>query len=84
MGENTNNTVPYIVYESALAVSERHVRRLIIALILCIVLLFASNSLWLYYESQFVTISYEQDGEGLNNVNVGEQGDLYNGAKSEN
>lgn len=64
--------IPYIVYESTLATSERHIKRLIIALIICIALLFISNGLWLYYESQFEYVStaesttYSQDGEGTN------------------
>jgi hypothetical protein len=60
---------------------QRHLRRekrLIAIIVLVIVLLVGSNIGWLVYESQFETISYEQDGEGINNVNVGEQGDLNN------
>ena len=69
--------VPYIVYEATQARNERTIKRLIIALIVAIALLFASNIAWLYYESQFDTYSYEQDGEGINNINTGEQGDIY-------
>ncbi len=64
--------IPYIVYESTLATSERHIKRLIIALVICIVLLFVSNAAWLYYESQYDYVSteesttYSQDGEGTN------------------
>ena len=60
------------------------IKRMWIALIVLIGLLFISNMAWLIYESQFETISYEQDGDGLNNVNLGEQGDLINGTESEN
>ena len=77
-------SVPYIVHESSMARMERQVKRLWIALIVVIAMLFASNAGWLIYESQFATISYEQDGEGINNVNIGEQGDLNNGTESEN
>ena len=63
---------------------ERKIKRLWIALIVAVLLLFASNAGWMIYESQFDTVSYEQDGEGINNVNIGEQGDLINGAESEN
>ena len=77
-------SVPYIVHESSMARMERQIKRLWIALIVVIAMLFASNAGWLIYESQFATISYEQDGEGINNVNIGEQGDLNNGAESEN
>lgn len=67
-----NKDVPYIVYEGAMAISERHIKRLIVALIICIILLFASNVLWLYewcqydYVDEIETTTYTQDGEGLN------------------
>lgn len=76
--------VPFAAHESAVARQERQIKRMWIALIVAISMLFASNIGWLIYESQFETISYEQDGEGINNVNYGEQGDLNNGAESEN
>lgn len=70
------NDVPYIVYEGAEARSERMIKRLIVALIISIALLFATNIIWLVHDSKYDTITYEQDGEGLNNVNIGEQGGL--------
>ena len=82
-GLNTPQNVPYIVHESSMARMERQVKRLWIALVVCIAMLFACNASWLIYESQFETIAYEQDGDGINNVNLGEQGDLNNGAESE-
>ena len=79
-----NNQIPqHSKEELAFAFLERMVKRLWIALIVVIAMLFASNAAWLIYESQFATISYEQDGEGINNVNIGEQGDLINGTESE-
>ena len=82
--QSVPESVPYIVHESSIARMERQIKRLWIALIVAVCLLFASNAGWLIYESQFETITYEQDGEGINNVNYGEQGDLNNGADSEN
>lgn len=60
------------------------IKKQFVAIIVLICLLFGSFGLFVWYESQFETISYEQDGEGINNVNLGEQGDLNNGAESEN
>ena len=77
-------SVPYIVHESSMARMERQIKRLWIALIVAVCLLFASNTGWMIYESQFDTVSYEQDGEGINNVNIGGQGDLINGAEGKN
>ena len=77
-------SVPYIVHESSMARMERQVKRLWISLVVCIAMLFACNASWLIYESRFETIAYEQDGDGINNVNFGGQGDLNNVAESEN
>lgn len=69
---NKPESVPYIVFESAQARSERTIKRLIIALIVSIVLLFASNAIWVYewtqydYTSETTETVYTQDGEGLN------------------
>lgn len=63
-------TVPYIVYESTTARNERTIKRLIIALLVSIVLLFASNAVWLWawmqYDYTGTETVYQQDGEGLN------------------
>ena len=82
--KSTPENVPYFVHESSMARMERQIKRLWIALLVAVCLLFASNAGWLIYESHFETFYYEQDGEGINNVNLGEQGDLNNGAESEN
>lgn len=57
-------SVPYIVYESAQARMERVSRRLWITVILLIALLVATNGAWLWYESQFETITVEQELNG--------------------
>ena len=80
----TNSTpasVPYVVHESTVARMERIIKRQWIALIVAICMLFGAFGLFVLYESLYETISYEQDGEGINNVNLGEQGDLNNGSK---
>ena len=42
-----NNTVPYAVYESTCARHNIHTRRLVVALIVSVALMFASNLAWL-------------------------------------
>lgn len=74
--ENKGLTVPYVVHESEMARSDRREKRLWIVIIILISALFFSNIGWLIYESQFETYYYEQDGDGINNVNSGEQGDV--------
>ena len=70
------NSVPYIVYESAQAKNERIVKRLVIALIIAVGLIFASNMAWLYVWSGYEyvgteTTMYSQDGEGTNIIGDG-------------
>ena len=80
--------VPYIVYESALTRMERLNRRLFIGLILAIVLLFVSNVLWLYawnqYEYTSETVTYSQDGQGVNVMGDGNVTETNNSANAEN
>ena len=74
-------SVPFLAHESAMARMERTIRRLWILLIMLVVLLVGSNGLWLWYESQFetVTTSVEMQNErGYNNY-IGNDGDIYNG-----
>ena len=70
--------VPMYIYEGTTARFERINKRLIVALIITIVLLFLSNIAWLWYINQYdfisEEISYTQDGRGLNNINMGTQG----------
>lgn len=71
--------VPYIVYEGEQARMERHTKRLVIALIVSICLIFASNAMWIWYMSGFdiETYDYTQDGVGVNIIGS-ENGVDYN------
>lgn len=79
-------TVPYIVFESEAARHERHIKRLIGALIFAIMLLFVSNVIWLHawmqYDYTTETEEYSVDldaGEGNANY-IGQDGDIVNGS----
>lgn len=74
--------ISYYEHEEEVFRMERHCKRLFIALILAIVLIFASNGVWLLYESLYDTISYAQDGQGINNINTGTQGDVVDGTEN--
>ena len=69
-------TISYYEHEEEVFRMERHCKRLFIALMVSIALLFLSNMAWLWYESLYDTISYEQDGQGVNNINTGKQRDV--------
>lgn len=84
--EKEKTNVPYIVYEGEMARAERRDVRQWVVIIVLIAALLASNIGWMVYESQFETYTYDytQDGEGLNNINTGEQGDVLYGPETEN
>jgi hypothetical protein len=73
--------IPYIAYEGALARNERTIKRLIIALIITIILIFASNAVWLYawmqydYSSSESIIEQNADDGGDTNY-IGNNGDI--------
>lgn len=77
-------TVPYIVHESAMARNERHIRRLVIALIVSVVMIVASNLAWLYVWNSYEYVgdsSVSVEGEGNANY-IGNDGDISNGTNS--
>lgn len=84
-----NKDVPYIVHEGDMSRMERTNKRLWIIVIMLILLLIASNTAWLMYESQFTDekTTYEQEVEqdasdGGNNQFIG--GDYNGETTSEN
>lgn len=64
---------------------KRQSKRWFISFIICLILLFASNMAWLYVWNQYdyESYSYEQDGDGVNNINSSIGGDVNNGATVE-
>ncbi len=92
MEENKNMNVPYIVYEGAMARSERTIKRLIVIIIIIISMLFASNAIWLYFWNQYEYVEeYEQidfdSGDGGNNNYIGRDlinGEINNGTNEDN
>lgn len=81
--ENSNDVmqVPYIVYESAEAKHERTVKRLILALVLAICLLFLSNALWLnaWMQYDYTDQTIDVDAESGTANYIGQDGDITNG-----
>lgn len=79
--QTTVTYVPYYVYEAAAARAEEKNRRLIILLAIAILLSFATNIAWLYYESQFETVTYTQDGDGINKIIISKQEESRHGTE---
>ena len=81
--DNRNDTpiiVPYVVYRDAIADNRWVVKKLVIALIISIFLLFASNGMWLYvwnqydYTTEETVTSVDSNGEGIANYTGGNGG----------
>lgn len=79
--------VPYIVYESEAARHERTVKRLIIALIVTICLLVASNMAWLYVFNQYdftsTTTEITTDEGNTNLLEAGNNGEINNNGNND-
>lgn len=74
--------IPYIAFEAEMARHERIARRLLIALLIAVILLFASNAAWLWFFNQFdfETESVMFDTEdGGDNSYIGNDGVINNG-----
>jgi hypothetical protein len=85
MDTKENDSVPYIAFESMMARQERHIRRLIFALVVAVLLIFISNLAWLYFFNQFEYSSEKTvtvDGkDGVANY-IGNNGTITNGENS--
>lgn len=81
------NKVPYAAYEGLQVRHERTVKRLIIAIIVTVILMFASNMAWLYawqsynYESEETAVIVDSKDGGNANY-IGNDGDITNGKDS--
>ncbi len=81
-----NNTdllmIPYVVLEANRASSDKEKKQLWIVIILLIIMLVGTNGAWLWYESQFETVTTteitQENSDGYNNY-IGNDGDINNG-----
>ena len=87
--KETVESVPYIVYESSQMRNERNIKRMLIALVLAVVMLFASNIAWLYawfsydYESEVITVESTADGDAYYNEQGNDGNIIYGESYSE-
>lgn len=62
--------------------AKRQTKLLFMAWLITLVALVGTNAAWIYVFQSYDYIS--QDGNGINNINSGEQGDFIYGTESEN
>ena len=79
--EQDKKTVPYIVLESICARNERTVRNLITTIVIIIILLFASNAIWVYewtrYDYSSESSNVDVDAKDGVATYIGNDGDIY-------
>ena len=73
---NASESVPYIVHEASMARMERQAKRLWITVLALIVILVATNSSWIWYESKMETIYQEVTQEADTGTNNFVGGDM--------
>lgn len=85
--EEDQLTIPYYAHEGMMARNERTIKRLIVSLIIAVILIFASNALWLYAWMQYDYAGTETTSskevqvdakDGIANY-IGNDGDITNG-----
>ena len=77
-----DNRVPFIVYEGTVARFERTIKRLLILVGVTVLLLFASNAIWIYEWNQYDysdVIMDNTDGGNANYMGAGASGVISNG-----
>ena len=74
--------VPYIIVEAMTVRFERIIKYLITALVIVVILLFASNAIWIYEWTQYDysgTQSIDLNADTGNANYIGNDGDISNG-----
>lgn len=82
MENNELVTIPYVVHRDMVAHDRWIIKRLIVALIICIALIFLSNGMWLYVWQQYdyggeeteVVTTVDSEGDGIANYTGGNGG----------
>ncbi len=82
------NEIPYIAFEAEMARHERTIKRLLIALVASIFLLFVSNIAWLWFFNQFDyavdTVTQGTDAGDNSYIGAGASGYITNGESDNN
>lgn len=78
-----HGNVSYFAWESMVSSFERTIKKLWVVVIVLSAIIAGMFAGFVIYESMFETVAYEQDGEGVNNVNIGSQGDINYGSESD-
>lgn len=78
----SSDQVPFIVYEGTIARFERTIKRLIILVGATILLLFASNAIWIYEWNQYDYADVDVNTDSGNASYIGANGYINNGTST--
>lgn len=73
-----SKSVPLIIYESEMQHKTNIIKGLIALLFLLVIIFGISVYMFIAFINSYDFVGYDQTGEGINNVNTGEQGDVIN------
>ena len=82
-------TVPYVVYNDTVANYQWVIQKMVIALVIVVALMFASNIAWLYvwqkydYAVEEITTTIDSEGEGIANYTGGNGGVILGESRSQ-
>lgn len=76
--KNESKSVPLIIYESEMKHKTNIIKGLLILLSLFLVVFGITIYLFMSFIGSYDFVGYDQDGEGINNINSGSQGDIIN------
>lgn len=76
--------VPYIVFEKDME-HKNSIIKMLFSIIVCLAIIIGiSIYMFMMFLNNFEFTTYNQDGNGLNNINTGTQGDVVNESTIEN
>ena len=76
--ENKAKSVPLIIYENEMKHKTNIIKGLISLLFVLTIIFGIAVYLFMSFIGSYDFYGYTQDGEGINNVNTGKQGDVIN------
>lgn len=77
--DNGMETMTTAQHEKEMTRMETANKRMFIAFLIVLVMLFATNAAWIVYENQFQDVVVAQENDKAANNYIGNDGDIYNG-----
>lgn len=75
---NESKSVPLIIYESEMKHKTNIIKGLLGVIVLLLIILGVAIYMFMSFINAHDFYGYDQDGEGINNINSGTQGDVIN------